>query len=359
METLVLILAIPVIIGLIAKIFYNHTIKIQETAIQIFGVVIICLVLWAAGTMSKTADVEIRNGSIIEKTVKTGQYVESYDCRCRTRCSGSGDNRHCRRVCDTCYRDHYTKTWSGNTTVGSFTFQHIDRLSKSAWREPDPQAYTDCKEGEPASLEFMYENYVKAVPESLFNTKLKEETYLAPAYPRVHSHYKVNRVIATDEKVTVDTNELNDLLNRSLIELGNKKQVNLVVVLTSINDPAYKFAVENQWLGGKKNDVVVFIGLMDNKLLWADVMTWANNSGNELFTVKTGDLLRKMVDYNPQEINKVLATSVETMYNRPEMKDYEYLKDAIQPPTWVIILMVIVGVVASLIITVIFHRNQY
>jgi len=40
------------------------------------------------------------------------------------------------------------------------------------------------------------------------------------------------------------------------------------------------------------------------------------------------------------------------------MKDYEYLKDDIQPPTWVIILAIIIAFGMSIGLTFYFHRNE-
>ena len=41
-------------------------------------------------------------------------------------------------------------------------------------------------------------------------------------------------------------------------------------------------------------------------------------------------------------------------YNRPEMADFEYLKDEIQPPTWVIILVAFFAIGGSMIATWLF-----
>ena len=286
----------------------------------------------------------------------------SYDCNCYESCSGSGKNRSCHTTCSTCYEDRYTVDWNGYTTVGNFSFKSLDRTSKRVYNEPNPLSYVNCKEGEPASRTHQYINYVKAVPDSLFHDDSKTSEQFEgkiPSYPQVFGFYRLNRVLNVDSKISHDVvDSINEGLGNELKTLGFTKQVNIIVILTEIDDSTYRYAIENAWIGAKKNDVVVFVGLDDNKITWVDVMTWALNSGNELFHVTMRDGLLEQKTLNAKIFVPFVSQTVSKLYDRPQMKDYEYLKDDIQPPTWVIILAIILAFGMSIGFTFYFHKNE-
>lgn len=356
------IVLLPIIWLLAAKYWLRTTFNFKELAISIVSVLIITGITYGLGMMSQTSDIEILNGEVTKKERKHGSYVRSYDCRCYTSCSGSGKNKSCSTKCSTCYEDRYTVDWNGYTTVGNFSFKSLDRTSKRVYRESDPKDYVACKVGDPASSTHTYTNYVKAVPDSLFHDDSNiAEQFLGkiPSYPKVYSHYKINRVINVDSKISVSVvKDLNDGISNSLKTLGFVKQVNIIVILTEIDDPSYRYAIENAWLGGKKNDVVIMIGLDDSNITWADMMSFAGNSGNELFHVTMRDGILEQKELNVKELVPFVAKTVSKLYDRPQMKDYEYLKDDIEPATWVIILAIILSLLTSGGCTYYFHREE-
>ncbi len=354
MESYLLLLAFPLIWVFVAKRIWNTTITWQESAIQVIVIVVIVSGVWFAGKYGATVDQEVWNGAVTSKDRDQGHYVESYSCHCH---SDSKGHQHC----STCYRDHYTVTWTGRTTVGNVTFDHLDSTSSFVYASPDPSSYKRCTVGEPASIEHNFTNYVKAVPESLFNTLQAHNTSFAgkiPAYPQVFDFYRFNRVINIDSKMGAGVKPLANLLDNSLKLLGASKQVNIIVLLTEIRDPSYRQAVENVWLGAKKNDVVVFLGLNGDNIVWTDVMTWALNSGNELFHVKVRDDLKALGTFDPTKVAAVITDNVKAHYDRPHMKDYEYLADDVQPATWVIVLAIILAVFGSVGLTYFFNKNE-
>ena len=360
MEGLLLLLFFPIAWPFIAKRIWHTTINWQEMGLQIFIVVAATTLVWQLRTYGQTHDTEIWNGSVVSKKRDHGHYLSSYACNCRTVTSGSGSHQTTSTECDTCYEDHYTVTWSAETTVGSVRFAHRDSTSRSVYNLPDPEIYKRCVRGEPASIERGYINYVKAVPESLFNDKNSlAETFkdAIPKYPRVYDFYRIDRVIemGTNLPKLVHT-QINNGLSETLKNLGAEKQVNIIVIFTSITDPNYRYAVENAWLGGKKNDVVLFIGLLDTQIIWSDVMTWARNSGNELFHVKMRDGLKALRTVDAATMVPFISETVTKHYTRPKMKDFEYLKDAIEPPVWVIIIAVMLATLGSIGLTFVFHR---
>jgi hypothetical protein len=98
----------------------------------------------------------------------------------------------------------------------------------------------------------------------------------------------------------------------------------------------YRFALERHWIGGKKNDIIVLIGLdKEKKFSWVDTITFANNSGNALMTVKIRDDIKKAVENQQFGLAEVLAKAilpnVQSDFHRKEMNDFKYLDDAYSP----------------------------
>lgn len=361
MSPVFLLLLFPLIWPFIAKRIWNAEITWTELGLNIVIIAILTTATYHLGKYGATTDTEIWNGVVTNKQVVDDEYTRSYDCNCYESCSGSGANQSCHTVCQTCYEDHYTRSYDGHTTVGNVTFDYIDSTSRSSRDKfKPPAAYTKCRVGEPASREKNYTNYVQAVPQSLFNdnSSLAEQyADMIPTYPKVFGFYHINRVlnVGSTVPVTVQT-DLNANLSEALIKLGATKQANIIVIFTNIMDPSYRYAIENAWLGGKKNDIVVFIGTVDGKVVgWADVMTWALNSGNELFHVKMRDGLKDL-PIEATQLSLFISSTVDAHFDRPHMSDYEYLEKEIKPASWVVGLAVFFSIVGTLLLTLLFHH---
>lgn len=360
MEILILFMIFPVAAGLFARYYLKHTYTWQEFACSLAISLVLMCAVYFTGLYSEMVDTEILNGEIVSKTRDHGTYMESYSCRCRTVTRGTGNNRYTTTTCDTCYRKHYTVKWFADSTVGRIDFGSKDSLSSSVYASPDPQSYTDCYVGEPASQPNTYLNYVKAVPESLFNTALANQSYsdLVPEYPRIHSLYRVNRVIDVNSGLSSDIlKELDNQLDTHLKMLGPAKQANIIAIFTNILDPAYRHAVENSWVGGKKNDIVLFFGVDGEKIVWTDVMTWALNSGNEFLVAQLKQKLADIKTVDVTQISTLTRNMVDGLYVRPKMEDYEYLKSDIRPSETVIAVCWVISILGTLVLTWFFHAK--
>lgn len=348
------ILLVPLIWFFFAKYWLRHTFSYKEMAISITIVSLLVVGTVQLGKFGQTQDTEVWNGYVTDKDRKHGSYQTSYCC------GGTDKNGMCQM---TCYTDHYTVNWTARTTLGAITLQHLDRTSRSVYNSPDPAIYKRCYKGEPASIEKSYTNYVQAVPQSLFHddgtTASAQFAGKIPNYPRVHSKYQFNRVINKGAKVDKATiNKIDAGLDDALKTLGRQKQANIIVILTNITDPSYRYAVEQSWLGGKKNDIVIFVGLDGNKIVWTDIMTWALNSGNELFHVTMRDGILAQETLDADKFVPFVSQTVTKLYDRPQMSSYEYLADEIDPPNWVLWLAAFFAFGGSAILTFIFHRNR-
>ncbi len=321
---------------------------------------------FAVGKGIKTSDTEILNGQVTGKTREHGHYLRSYECNCtsNTTCSGTGNQRTCSttRTCQTCYEDRYTVTWECQSTIGDFRIDHLDRSSRSVYREADPKRYTSIVQGEPVSRTNGYTNYIKAVPNSLFRpaqeTLRARFASLIPTYPdRIHDIYRANRVVGAGLSVP-QSGDWNKAISEMLKTLGPSHEVNAVIVFAKTDDPNYFHALQDAWINGKKNDVVLVVGVdrFDKAPLWVDVMALTKNS---LFQVKLADRIRALDRLTPEVVVPAIEETIRTDFRRRPMADFKYLEAEIDPPAWLMGLTVffIVGAYAGFWIYVL-RQNQ-
>lgn len=293
-----------------------------------------------AGAVScmNTSDTEVWNGVVTSKKQVSVPCSHSYQCNCRNECSGSGKNRTCSYVCDTCYE--HTNDWDWDVYTSNSETITIDRVDRRGSHEPP--RFTATRMGEPTAVTHDYTNYIKASPDTLFRHQGLKEKYAAtfPTYPqRIYDYYRLDRVVPVGFTVP-DLALWNADLTKINSELGSPKQVNIIVVLTKNKPDEWFNALEEAWIGGKKNDVVLVVSTDDQmKPQWVHPMAWTSN---ELFKVKLRDDVMDMPSVTRESLMSAVATNVKQRYVRKPMKDFEYLKSSIVPTMteWVVTLII-------------------
>lgn len=331
------LLILPTAIILVAHYIWPSKITIAEALVVGLACAVLIVGAYFGVIYANRADTEIRNGEVLSK------HKVSVPCEhCRQVCTGSGKHRSCITVCD-----HFTDyDWLVKTTAGDFTVARVDRQGS---REPPRFSAVQIKE--PVSLEHSYQNYVLAAQQSLFARSQVDEHWQAriPRYPRVYDYHRLNRVIT--HGVTFPGQEaLNTRLNAELRALGPRKQINLIVVVTPYPQE-FSIALENAWVGGKKNDVVVTYGV-DNQLniQYIRAFTFARSSGNEHLVVNLRDNLGALKDLrDPEAHARVLLDTVTQHYVRKPMSDFEYLAAESEPSVFAIAMISLMGLVAVII----------
>lgn len=306
-------------------------------AIMVIGSAIISTGYYL-GKGSKTSDTEFWNGQITGKNRIHDSYTRSYSCNCVETCSGTGNNRSCSQTCQTCYEDHYTVKWEAYSNVGDFNIKTLDETSKRVYQSPDPAIYTRIKIGEACATKHGYTNYIKAVPESLFNPAQadikKKFAKMIPDYPDfVYNLWKVDRVLSVGVNVA-DIHDWSAKLSDALKQMGPQKQANAIVVLVNTADPNYMYALRDAWQGGKKNDIIVGIGVtkLPQKADWVRVLALTDN---EMFKVKLRDDIAALDVLTADSVVDAIKTNTLTLFKRKPMKDFAYLDAEIEPPEWV------------------------
>lgn len=298
------------------------------------GLVVSAVIITAAfyiGVGTKTSDTEIMNGQIAEKIRKHGTYEQPYNCMCSTDSQGH-------ESCQTCYETHYTVNWYAKSTIGDFDIDSKDSTSRRVYQTPDPAFYSNVKIGEACARQHKYTNYIKAVPESLFRPAgdaLKSKFAKSiPAYPgSIYNLWHIDRVLSAGVKID-NVADWNNKLSDSLRDVGPAKQANVVIVLTNTNDPNYSYALQDAWLNGKKNDIVLIIGTtkFPNKADWVHVLALTDN---ELFKIQLRDDIMNLPILTSDAVIGTLHSNISKSFVRKSMKDFKYLNAEIDPPTWI------------------------
>jgi hypothetical protein len=343
----------------IAKAIWPREITLPEIGCTTIVAVLLTSVVYFLGIAGKTHDVEIWNGEITGKERVHDTYEEAYSCNCRQTCSGSGNNRSCSQTCDTCYRTHYTVHWNAASTIGEFGIDSKDWTSRAVYLTPDPARYTVIKTGDPCSRDVSFVNYVKAVPDSLFHANpllAQKFAGMIPVYPnQLYDIYKINRVLPVNVSVP-DIQAWNQDLSMTLRKLGPQRQANAVILFVNTPDRNYINALDAAWLGGKKNDIIIAVGVTQwPRIDWVEVSSWTKQ---EMFKVQLRDALQDLGEVDRAKFMELISKYTMDQFVRRPMSDFKYLADEIEPAMWVIILALILGVLSSLGLSYYFYKND-
>jgi len=284
------------------------------------------------------SDTQTINGAVTSKVKEQVSCSHDYRCHChqvehcsegtsscdsKGRCTKGPRSCHYEEECDTCYEHSHDYSW---VVKSSTTYEYvINRIDRQGVKEPG--RWTEVKIGDPTADISGYKNYLLIDPGSLFRKQAKDH-YPDLKYPgEIYDYYKINRIIGDSAGPYVG---YNDQLSRINIQVGTQRQGNVILVLTK-HPHDYFYHVQKQWVGGKKNDVVVFVGLgPERSITWSDVLAWSK-------TKDVQDRLREdlveMKTFEPEAALKVIQKNVLTYYQRKPMADFEYLRYSVPETT--------------------------
>jgi hypothetical protein len=214
-----------------------------------------------------------------------------------------------------------------------------------------------------SAIEHDYVNYIKGT-ETLHkvsggNTIGFEKLLLK--YPRTFSsiYGKINldRVLVTGGlNIPKDwIKNVDRKLDLYLSDLGTKKEVNILVYLVDTDNMAFTQALEESWLNGKKNDVIVLVGIKSfPELNWVSIIAWTEI---EEFKIILRD---KIIDLDSlKNSDKFVDTIVQQIdlpadkggYVRMPMSKLQYLVSDITIPWWANLLVVIFSMFLSWLVS--------
>jgi len=350
----VVLLVIPLSVTILAFVFLRG-ISWKEFLLYLVAQILVAGILATLLYYQNVIDHETWSGWVTFKERETHPCAHSYECNCRNieTCSGSGKSRSCStsRVCSTCYEHINDYDWIVYTS--NHEKIEIDRIDSQGYHEPP--RWTSVKLLEPTVQRHEYVNYIKAAPDSLFRHRGLREKYesLIPSYPdRIYDYYRLDRLVLQGVSVP-DQRAWNEGLAQVNAEIGSKKQVNIIVVLTNQGQEWF-YALEEAWIGGKKNDVILVIGVESEtmKPLWSQVMAWTTDKVCE---VKLRDAILDLSKVTPDDTLKVVKSSITDHYKRNPMANFEYLRGSIVPSKGELFLCIAVGILVSALLAYLFN----
>lgn len=349
MFNFMLLLLVPMMIATSAMFYFKGKVTIREFCAQIGIVAVLIGLCLLIAYNDKTTDVEVWNGQVTNKQRERVSCRHSYSCNCRQECSGSGNNRSCTTVCDTCYEHNFDIDWKVlASTNESARINTIDRQGLQM-----PPRWGDVYVGEPWASQHDFTNYIKANPDSvLFGTKGDMQKFgkMIPRYnAEIYDYYKHDPV--TNMGVpNVDLAIWNWLIREVNKQLGPLKQVNVNLIFVPTNDRAYMLALKDAWMGGKKNDVDIVIGSVDGHTIdWADVMSW---SPSGQFKVDIKNRIQDIGSLDQRDaIKDTIFETTKNEFVRMHMKDMKYLMRSFQPSPFAMWFIFILGIVVEIGIT--------
>ncbi len=352
------LLFIPAIVALGFLIFGKQRITLVEFLIQMGVQIVVALASMGIMYYSNTSDTEVWNGIVTKKDKERVSCSHSYSCNCYTTCStNSNGTQSCSTHCSTCYEHSHDFDWAYYTTDDGRS--EIDRVDRQGVREPP--RWSKIVVGEPSSSTHGYTNYIKAAPDTLFRHQglVEQYTKLLPKYPgRVYDYYRLDRLVTIGVPVP-NQKQWNEKLSELNSRLGKTKQANLIVVLINDVPQDYFYALQQHWLGGKKNDTVLVISMKpDGSVLWAEAMAWTDQTE---FAIKLRDAVISLgtLDLNqPEKLLETYAAHVQQFYIRKPMKDFEYLSASVTPTTTQWIISMIVGILISIGLGLYMYNND-
>jgi len=342
-------ISVPLLIAIVGYLV-SKEISVKEMAVIVGVLAAVAGISVAVCYYGNTTDHEVWNGTVTSKKRETVSCSHSYSCNCRS-CNCDKDGR-CSTCCDTCYEHFHDYDWDVYTSNGeTVTIDRVDRQGVD-----QPPRWTAVRIGEPTTLPHRFTNYIKGSPGTLFRNSGQAAKFKGqlPQYPKVYDYFRMDRLI--DDSGTVSNPaSWNTSLSEINGRIGSAKQVNAMVIVTR-HPREFFYALEESWIGGKKNDAILVIGVdADSKPAWTEVMAWVKDEG---FKVKLKEDALNLPKVEREAILAVFEKNIVASYQRKPMHDFEYLKASIVPSTLQWVLVLLISSLISFGLVWYFHNND-
>ena len=349
------------IAALVSSIIYvlNKEITTKEYIIMLISTISGVLLVWGIFSLPIANDKMFQSGAIWQTTYHP-YFVEEYK-QPHTMCTSSGKST----VCTTYYtteREVYKDKWSVWDTLDQTWYinqNYHNKIKQDFGNQVTVTKPNKCKhggkivKGDPNLYTYWNKTQSYKYPTNKvigWHNKLKQKSnvfkrntdYKKP-YPKQINIEKTNRLLQKENGLT----EYDwDVLNSRLY--GNANKVNLI--LTKIENAEEAKKLEDAWINGKKNDLVICIEGSYKEPKFVKVFGWSSQA-----IVK-----RKLESYildngigkdNLDEIYEIVVND----YNPYDFDRFKYL--VLTPPFYIVLLAFIVACIIGAICYEIFNNN--
>lgn len=353
------LLLVPILLGVAGLLFSRGRVNWKEFIVHEAVVSAVIVAGYFIALYASTYDTEIWNGVVARKWQGTESCCHSYSCNCYQSCSGTGKNRRCTQICQTCYEHSHDIAWNAASSNGETVYHNgCNRPGSGA-----PARWQAIVVGEPTAVEHSYTNYIKGNPDPVIKRTGAAERFAAqiPAYPQVYDHYRADRFLAVNFDLP-DRQRLNARLSEINARLGAPKKVNVTVIVARQPDREYLTGLREAWLGGKKNDLIAVVGLANDaealdrpNIAWAGVVSWTRN---EDIREAVSARILELGGFDGDKVLDIVAEEVANKFVHRPMADFEYLKDTLEPPLWARWFLGILGVLLAVGLQIYFWYND-
>ncbi|MFY9493507.1 MAG: hypothetical protein WAP55_03475 [Minisyncoccia bacterium] len=349
-----MIMLVPVIIGLVGLIISKGRITFKEFFLQQAVLLVVVVVGFFMARWQSTQDVEVWSGRVVNKEKDKVSCGHSYPCNPHP-CNCGKDG--CDTCWDTCYRHSHDFDWNAYTSNREDWRITIDRIDDQGVHEPP--RWTQTHIGDPTAQAHGFVNYIKANPGSILRrtgAADKFKAYLPPYPNKVYDYYHCDRFLVVGVEVP-DIKQWNTMLSEINADLGAKKWVNIVFVAVGLDESEYTYALEEVWIGGKKNDLVIVAGVPNYpQIKWVSVFSWsiAEDLKVELRDAILGIGTLERRDDIGLQIHQL--TDQKFIYR--SMDDFKYLMAGAQPGTAGTLILFTIGTMLSVGMTVFFWKED-
>lgn len=312
------LLLAPTLVLIFSFIVWHKKYTLAEVAGQFVVQALLIGIVVLATYFSSLMDINMINGEVIKKEMVRVACKHSYPCNCVSVSCGKDCTT---TVCQTCYLHAYDQEWRVYSNIGKSW--NIHTLDAQGLKEPP--RWTAVVIGEPVTTTEPYKNYLKHNPDALMLKKGYASKFKGklPKYPsHIYDYYHCDRVISLDGVPGVDKT-WSRLLEQILRQVGPAKQCNIVVVIGKDLPHDFFYALQEEWINGKKNDVIPVISVDENmNIQWVEVMSLAKYS---IINVRVRDNLLALKKLERDTMLQALKDTILQDYIRLPMQEFEYL----------------------------------
>lgn len=362
-------LLIPIAATFIIWKRWPHEIAVWELIAPVGVCVLLIGLTQFALIQSQTKDSEYWGG-IVTKAEYYERWNERVPCThyeyCETCTTDSRGNQTCTSyVCGTMHPydvDNHPPKWLVHNTNGetirinktkfrqlvskfgnkSFVDLHRDYHTidgdkyVSVWPETDETA-------EVMTTHHTYENRIQT-SRSVFNypkvTPEEQKQYGLYQWPSIRGFYDRPAILGRGGPTMEEAQREFQLLNGYL---GRKKQLRIWVLIFQNQPRDAGHMQEAMWIGGNKNEFVITVGVDDEyHVEWAHVFSWTKK---ERLKIDTRYFLEEQDQLDLVALADWLRPRLNKRFVRRPFAEFDYIK--VSPPTWGIILIYVLTLLAS------------
>lgn len=287
----------------------------------------IALIMYYGAIYSAATSTEIWNGQVTGKKRVYDPYDESYECGKDSK----GNIKWCTRE---------VPRWRFDIESNAGKTWYAYRESKN----DVPRIYLNAESGEPFATTRAFQNYQYASQQQIHVNKLNEYAGWLPNYPEIYNGFKVDHALSNG----INVNNLNHMLAWAHKRWGPKYGINVIVCMVSDKDIGFSNALRDKWVGGRKNDAVVTIYIDDaenvkNVEVFSRSTRTKHDDTQADFNMALRESVAKVKTYEFEEIVNAIEVAL-PLFEREDLKQYDYLAADYEAPLGLVILGVIVEI---------------